>query len=149
MALRVAYMTMHRRANADFAPFGLNADQYVLLTVLAEEDGMIQKELARRTGSDPNTVSSMLARLERDGLVARERHAEDGRAWVVRLTPRGRIAQRRSWDGSAEFRQELEALFTPEQLESLTRHLGRVARAFEPADPPNAPRRHRRTPKKR
>jgi DNA-binding MarR family transcriptional regulator len=131
MALRIAYMTMHRRANADFAPFGLNADQFILLTTLAEGEGMIQKELVRRTGSDPNTMSGMLARLERDGLVERERHAEDGRAWVVRLTARGRVVHRRAWEGNPEFREEMEGLFSPGVRQSLINHLGRIARAME------------------
>jgi DNA-binding MarR family transcriptional regulator len=131
MALRIAYMTMHRRAHADFAPFGLNADQFILLTTLAEGEGMIQKELVRRTGSDPNTMSSMLARLERDGLVERERHAEDGRAWLVRLTARGREVHRRAWEGNPEFREEMEDLFTPGVLKSLIGHLGRITLAME------------------
>jgi DNA-binding MarR family transcriptional regulator len=131
MSLRIAYMTMHRRANADFAPFGLNADQFILLTTLAEGEGMIQKELVRRTGSDPNTMSSMLARLERDGLVERQRHAEDGRAWVVRLSARGREMHRRAWEGNPEFREEVEGLFSPAVRKSLIGLLGRIARAME------------------
>ena len=36
MALRAAYLTMHRRANAEFARFCLTADQFVILTALAQ-----------------------------------------------------------------------------------------------------------------
>jgi DNA-binding MarR family transcriptional regulator len=140
MALRIAYMTMHRRANADFAPFGLNADQFIFLTTLAEGGEVIQKELVRRTGSDPNTMSSMLARLERDGLVERERHAEDGRAWVVRLTGRGREVQRRAWEANPKFREEMEALFPPAVRKTLIKHLDRIARAMESLGRPDAPR---------
>ncbi len=65
MGLRAAYLTMHRRANAEFARFHLTADQFVILTALAAEDGVTQKELVRRTASDANTMSEMLGRLER------------------------------------------------------------------------------------
>ena len=127
MALRVAYLAMHRRANAAFAPLGLTADQFVLLTALAEGGGVTQRELVRRTGSDPNTMSGMLARLQRRGLLVRRRHETDGRAWRVALTPAGRRLQRRAWDGNAWFRGELEALFPRDVLAAVVGHLGRIA----------------------
>src|SRR3954451_5395534 len=88
--LRAAYLALHRRTNAALSESGVTADQFVLLTALAEGDGVTQKDLVGRTGSDPNTMSEMLARLEKKGVVARERHSEDGRARIVTLTRRGR-----------------------------------------------------------
>ena len=64
MRLRVDYMALHRRTNAVLATMGLIADQFVLLTSLVGGEGVTQKELVGRTGSDPNTISEMLARLE-------------------------------------------------------------------------------------
>jgi DNA-binding MarR family transcriptional regulator len=93
-ALRVAYLALHSRANAEFAQFGLTADQFVLLTALAEDGALMQKGLVRRAGSDPNTMSNMRARLERNGLVERGRTDGDGRAWSVRLTACGREPKR-------------------------------------------------------
>ena len=65
VGLRAAFLTMHHRANAEFAPFGLTADQFVLVTALAGGDGETQKDLVRRTVSDANTMSEMHGRLER------------------------------------------------------------------------------------
>ena len=42
MGLRAAYLTMHRRANAEFARLGLTADQFVILMALAEVDAVTQ-----------------------------------------------------------------------------------------------------------
>jgi DNA-binding MarR family transcriptional regulator len=95
MLLRKAYLTFHRRANARISPSGVTADQFVLLTMLAEEDGITQITVVERTGSDPNTVTAILRLLERRGLVRREAHAHDGRARCVFLTPLGRRTQRR------------------------------------------------------
>jgi DNA-binding MarR family transcriptional regulator len=95
MLLRKAYLTFHRRANARIAPSGVTADQFVLLTMLAEEDGVTQVTLVERTASDPNTVTAMLRLLERQRLIRREQHARDGRARCVFLTPRGRRTQQR------------------------------------------------------
>jgi DNA-binding MarR family transcriptional regulator len=127
MALRAAYLTMHRRANAEFARFGLTADQFVLLTALAERDEVTQKELACRTASDANTMSEMLGRLERRGLIARERDADDGRARRVSLTASGRESQRRAWDGVATFRGTLAGLVPSGELRNLVGQLRQIA----------------------
>jgi DNA-binding MarR family transcriptional regulator len=138
MGLRAAYLTMHRRANGAFAPFGLTADQFVLLTALAAGDGVTQKELGRRTHADPNTMSEMLARLERRGLVVRERHADDGRALRVSLTEAGRAAQRRALDGVATFCEALAGFVPPDEVEQLLSQLNRIARGMSSADSPPA-----------
>lgn len=130
MALRAAYLTMHRRANAGFARFGLTADQFVLLTALAEGDEVTQKELAGRTASDANTMSEMLGRLEQRGLIARERDAADGRARRVSLTASGREAQRKAWDGVAAFRGMLAGLVPSDELRDLVGQLRQIAGAM-------------------
>ena len=101
MRLRAAYLTMHRTFNSHFAQFGATADQYVLLRLLSEEDGIAQQELGRRMCSDANTVTAMLALLEKKGLVRRQAHARDGRARCVHLTAKGERLFRKL-DDSAE-----------------------------------------------
>ena len=66
MALRSAYWAMHRRADALLARHRVTADQFVLLSLLSEEDegareigstsenGVTQQELVRRASSDPS-----------------------------------------------------------------------------------------------
>jgi len=95
MLLRKAYLSFHRRGNARAIKLGVTADQFVVLTMLAEEEGITQITIVERTASDPNTVAAVLRLLERRGLVRREAHAHDGRARCVFLTPEGRRTQRR------------------------------------------------------
>ncbi len=131
MGLRVAYLALHRRTNADLAFLGVTADQFVLLTSLAGGEGVTQKELVRRTGSDPNTISEMLARLEDKGMVERRQHANDGRAKSVFLTRRGRQVQRILWEQSATLRAELEFALSSDELDALVEVLARVASTIE------------------
>jgi len=129
MRLRSAYLTFHRTANAHFEQLGVTADQFVVLTLLAEEDGVTQRELVERAFSDANTIGEMLTRLEKKQLVRRERHPEDGRARCVFLTPRGRKLQKQLWDSWECRIQELDNAFRSGELEVLKSLLGRLSDA--------------------
>src|SRR2546430_11252103 len=59
-----------------------------ILVPLFEEDGLRLGELGRRARLAKQTMTTMVRLLERDALVERERDPADGRASLVRLTPR-------------------------------------------------------------
>ncbi len=126
MRLRGAYLTFHRWANAHFEQLGLTADQFVVLTLLAEEDGVTQREVVERAFSDPNTIGEMLTRLEKKKLVRRERHSQDGRARCVFLTPQGRKVQRQLWDSWKGHLEAVDSAFRPAELDALKGLLGRM-----------------------
>src|SRR3954468_8370155 len=95
IALRAAYLALHRRSEAQFAPEGVTADQFVLLATLARGHALTQRELARRMSSDPSTVRAMLVLMEERGLVKRGSHPTDARARTVALTAAGERTFRR------------------------------------------------------
>lgn len=139
MALRAAYLAMHRRTDACLAARGSTADQFVLLGLLAEKDGVTQQELARRAHSDPNTVRAMLVLLEGRGLVARAAHPGDGRARLVTLTADGRRLYRGLWEDTESLRKRMRALFRAEEAKALVGFLARIAEALS-AQPLRAPK---------
>lgn len=134
MALRTAYWTMHRRADASLQPLGVTANQFVLLALLAEEDGITQRNLVHRASSDANTVRAMLVTLEEKGLVVRKPHPRDGRAWSVSLSARGRRTYRRLWAASETFRERLRGIFSPRETGTLLDLLARLTDAMSPRD---------------
>jgi len=94
MHLRAAYARLRRRSNLAFSPFGMTTDQYVLLTVLAQDSEATQQELVRLCYSDTATIGTMVSLLETKALVTRKPHPEDGRALRVKLTRSGqRLAE--------------------------------------------------------
>lgn len=95
MRLRCAYLMMHRAAQAHFSELGVTADQYVLLSVLTERDGVTQTWIADRMASDANTITAMLRLLEQKELIGRKRCETDGRARRVHLTASGRQLHRK------------------------------------------------------
>ena len=105
IALRAAYLALHRRSEAVFAPHGVTADQFVLLATLARGgEALTQRELARRMSSDPSTVRAMLVLLAARGLVGRDQHPTDARARTVALTAKGGRAFRRLWAAGGPIR---------------------------------------------
>lgn len=134
MALRKAYLSLHRQVDAHFAPQGVTADQFVVLVALARGDATTQRELVKRTSSDPNTLRAMLVRLEQKGLIVRRPHPTDGRARGVCLTPAGRSAVDVLWSGSEALRQQLAAPFSPRELSQLNEFLSRISQSMTQSD---------------
>jgi DNA-binding MarR family transcriptional regulator len=136
IALRAAYLALHRRSDAAFAPHGVTADQFVLLATLARDGrALTQRELARRMSSDPSTVRAMLVLLERRGLVGRDAHPTDARARTVALTPEGERAFEQLWTAGEPVRARMRGVLQSGEAETLVRLLTRVAGALtaEPA----------------
>ena len=133
IALRAAYLALHRRSDARFAQFGVSADQFVLLATLARGgEALTQRELARRMSSDPSTVRSMLVLLAARGLIERDAHPTDARARTVTLTAKGQRAYRRLWKAGESIRARALSVLRPGEAETLARLLGRVAEALNP-----------------
>ena len=69
-----------------------------VLMSLWREDGLKVVDLGRRAGLEPSTMTGMLDRMERDGLLARHPDPEDRRAQRIMLTDEGRSMQKQVED---------------------------------------------------
>lgn len=78
------------RTNDALSDIGLYAGQEQVLLELAEQDRMTQSQLVEHMCVQPPTVSKMLDRMEKSGLVERCNDAEDSRITRVCLTEQGR-----------------------------------------------------------
>ena len=127
MALRAAYLAMHRQSDARFARYGVTADQFVLLATLSRGDALTQRELAQRMSSDPSTVRAMLVLLEKQGLVEREVHPSDSRARNVALTAAGKRKFRQLWKAGESIRKKMFDAVEPDNAAELVRLLKQLA----------------------
>jgi MarR family transcriptional regulator, lower aerobic nicotinate degradation pathway regulator len=130
LALRAAYLAMHRQTDACLQRHGTTADQFVLLGLLADQEEVTQQGLVRRASSDPNTIRAMLVLLEKRGLVTRRGHPTDRRARSVTLTAKGRRIQERLMAETEPLRQRMLAAFRPEEVEALVGLLARLTEAL-------------------
>lgn len=117
-ALRTLVDSLSRSARSIESRTGSTNAQLFLLRQLAGAETLSVNELAERVRTNQSTVSSVVSRIVRAGLVHRARVPEDGRRVALSLTPKGRRLLRRASTPPAE------ALL--EALESLTDHEARA-----------------------
>jgi MarR family transcriptional regulator, organic hydroperoxide resistance regulator len=110
---------------------GISAGTWFTLTLLAREDGMSQGELSQRFDIDPSRVTRLATRLEREGLLRRERDRGDHRVVRMYLTEKGRSLIEGLFDRRERFDRRIGAVLSPEELVELRRMLGVLAEAAE------------------
>ena len=132
--LRAAYLHLHRSANRHFRAFDATADQYAVMTCLAQEPGITQQTLVQRLASDKRTIGKMLDLLQKKGLVERRRHSDDNRAWSLHLTATGRRQQKTLYDSADYLRRRLEESVPVEHLETVLNCLRRMALRLDPEE---------------
>ncbi|HWK68827.1 MAG TPA: MarR family transcriptional regulator [Rhizobiaceae bacterium] len=107
---------------------GITYPQYLVLSVLWEEDGRSIGAIANRLDLEPSTITPLVKRLEAAALVSRTRAPEDERSVRVSLTKRGRALREES-------RCLGETLFArsgmePKELTALNREVRRLREAL-------------------
>ena len=110
---------------------GVSAGTWFTLALLACEDGMSQGELSQRFDVDPSRVTRLAKRLEREGLLRKERDRGDKRVVRMYLTEKGRGLIEGLSDRRERFDQRIGAVLSPEELEELRRMLGVLAESAE------------------
>jgi DNA-binding MarR family transcriptional regulator len=92
----------HRhRAEIALDQYGLHPGQEMILFQLWMEEGITQSQLVENLCVEPPTVTKMLQRLEKGGLVTRRQDTQDARVSRVYLTAQGRALQapvQRIWE---------------------------------------------------
>jgi DNA-binding MarR family transcriptional regulator len=84
-------------------------------------------ELTQKLVITKSGVTRLLDRLEREGLVVRQKSEEDRRGSFAVLTPEGETQMRRAWPVYARgIKQYFAAGLTPEQIEQLTEAFGSI-----------------------
>ncbi len=92
-----AHNLLAQTAERNLSAAGLSWAKFRLLMNLqrgemhgAATRGMQPSELSDLQGISRNTVSALIAGVEKDGLISRELHGTDRRRFLIRLTPEGR-----------------------------------------------------------
>ncbi len=118
---------VHGYYQTRLAPFGLTPSQYFVLGVLWHEEGITLSDLGDRVAVDASTLTGIVDRMEREGLVQRRPDPEDRRAIRVLLTDRAREIGPQVLTFADELDAELRAGVAEEDMETFERVLQKLA----------------------
>lgn len=139
-AVRALAQRINDDATERLGELGLTARQYNYLSVIYVEESVTPNEIGTLIHTANPTVTSMLNSLERDGLIVRKQHPEDGRSSVVRLTARGKALYERAFQLHHDPMEEMMAELTDDERRLLVDLLVRLGDAFENDDERTAQR---------
>ena len=77
---------------------GLTYPQYLVLLALWEKDAQPVNDIAKRLLLETNTVTPLLQRMEKDGVLIRRKGEQDARQMIVSLTRKGKDLQKKLAD---------------------------------------------------
>ncbi len=100
-------------------PYHLTPPQFATLAYLWKKDNINQVHLGELMGVDRTTISGIVDRLERDGLVERGADPGDRRSWMLFLTDKGKLLQKELAPIALEFNNSLTAGLTEEETAQL------------------------------
>jgi len=111
--LLVQLCKAHRHCvSAALAELGLYMGQDTILMQLWVEDGLNQSQLVGGCGVEAPTVTKVLQRMERAGLIERRRDPKDARISRVYLTQRGKSLRRPVYQRWKEIEERMLAVLT-------------------------------------
>jgi DNA-binding MarR family transcriptional regulator len=92
--LRLAQDASFRSFAQRVGRLDLKPGRFAAMVVIQNNPGINQTALGRAIARDKSTITPLLQGLERQGLVARRAAANDGRSFVLSLTPAGETTLR-------------------------------------------------------
>jgi DNA-binding MarR family transcriptional regulator len=120
------YSESRRVTRAVAEQYGLTGSQLLVLKMLEPQGQLSLSELSERIRAKNSTVTGIIDRMERDGLVVRRRSGEDRRVVHIELTPRGKkLANDAEADPKQLYRALLEEL-SPRDAAELERIMSKL-----------------------
>ena len=116
--------TASRLITSSYTPFfkdlGITYPQYLVMMLLWEKDNRIVGEITEKLHLETNTVTPLLQRMEKQGLIVRQKSAADSRCCIVSLTAKGRGLEDQVKEiPNCQARAIVENGMSPEELQQL------------------------------
>lgn len=127
--LRRSWYGLNQAFRQRVAHLKITPDQFSILRWLSEGDpaGLTQRAITDLMASDPNTITSTLSRMEKNGLITRQPHEQDRRAHRVRLQPAGRTVFEKARKLAMEMQEQILAALPEDSRNRFLQDLEAVA----------------------
>jgi len=130
---QVCRITGHR-LRIHMERIGLHRGQGFALVHLWHNDGVAQNEISKAMHIRPASVTNMLKRMERDGWIERRRDTADQRVVRVFITDKAKAVREQARNTFQEMEEEITAIYTPEEMQTLQALLMKLHDRFAPDD---------------
>lgn len=131
---RIVFGAVRQHYQAVERACGISGAQVWVLASIAEAPGMRVKELAETLAIHQSTVSNLIEKMERNGLLRRERSTTDLRVVHLYLTPLGEEVLARAPKPFSGVLSHALAQMQAEQLNRLDEDLGQLIASMEKID---------------
>lgn len=118
---KIAALLQYRLKEYEITP-----EQWSVLNQIDASEGLIQKEIAERTGKDKPTTTRILDHLESKGLVFKRTGAQDRRSYIVYSTDRGKELIRDTLSIERGVTEEVKSCMTEDEYILFIELLGRI-----------------------
>jgi DNA-binding MarR family transcriptional regulator len=129
--LRRAWYSLNQAFRRRIIHLDITPDQFTALRILGEHDqkGLSQRQLTELMSSDPNTVASLVERMETNGLLQRRQHETDKRANRIKLRAKGKKTYAAARQIAIALQQEVLMALPSDQRDGFLTELAAVAEA--------------------
>ena len=121
--LTTAQHSVFLKMTEKLSVFDLTPVQYAVLYCLWENDKKSPKEIAERLKLENSTISGILERMEKKGLIKRMISKEDRRFIQIMLTEKGAALEDDVLAAVDEVNEEVMSVFSKEECENLKTQL--------------------------
>ncbi|MFD0559649.1 MarR family winged helix-turn-helix transcriptional regulator [Stackebrandtia endophytica] len=134
--LHRAAQRLRIRLDAEARRWGLgDSRDWAVLTAITDGGRRSQLALGQELGVDKTTLTSILDRLEREGLIVRTADPRDRRVKQPETTEAGATVQQRMRSARDEFEKQTMADFSDDDREAFMRVLTELAHRSDDGDP--------------
>lgn len=115
-----------RKYNPILERLGLTYTSYLVMLALWEQDGLSVSELGKKLYLDSGTLTPLLKKMEKQGLVLRRRDEADERVVLIALTQKGRELKARTERTVSSLNSTLQLIRESSLFNDLKRLLGEL-----------------------
>lgn len=117
---------IHQYMTNILAEYDITPEQWVVLQIVAENEGLSQQDLSDRLEKDKNSTKALVERLLKKGFLQREKSMADKRLYQLGTTDKGLVLYKKIISLDNVFMQEIENDVTREELSAFMNTLNKI-----------------------
>lgn len=129
--LMADHAMLQKKLFSDIKGLGLSIGQPKVLDYLRENDGAVQKEIAKGCHVEPASLSTILTGMEKNGLITRKMHEGNRRNLNVYLTDKGKAICEQLTGNFCNIEQDALSGFTDSEVEDFLAYLTKIHNNLE------------------